>query len=55
MLPYHDDGKNLEELLESLFNDDDGSAPEDVEILGWPGPRPYGNCCTLSYSSYGGK
>jgi hypothetical protein len=54
MLPYQEDGKKLESLLESLFRDDDGSALENVLILGWPGsPGRYTACCTYSYGSYG--
>ena len=53
MLLYDRDEKKLEKLLERLF-EDDGSVPEDVEVLGRPGPKPYGSCCTSSYSDYGG-
>jgi len=51
MLPYQEDAKKLEKLLERLFEDDD---LEDVEVLRRPGPRPFGNCCSLSYGDYGG-
>jgi len=55
MLPYQEDGKKLESLLENLFKNDDESALEDVLILSWPGSLViYTACCTYSYSSYGG-
>jgi hypothetical protein len=51
MLPYQEDGKRLEQLLEKLF-EDDGSTPEDVGILRKPGrPRPLSECCSYSYGS----
>ena len=54
MLPYQEDGKRLESLLESLLNDDDGSALEDVMILRLPGSSGiFTACCGYSYSSYG--
>jgi hypothetical protein len=49
MLPYDRDEKKLEKLLERLFEDDD---LEDVEVLGGPGPKPFSDCCSLSYGSY---
>jgi hypothetical protein len=52
MLPYQEDGKRLEQLLEKLF-DDDESTPEDVGILKKPGrPGPRSDCCTYSYGGY---
>ena len=52
MLPYQEDGKKLERLLERLFEDDDGSAPEDIEVLKEPGLRPFRSCCSHSYGDY---
>jgi hypothetical protein len=51
MLPYQDDGKRLEKLLENIFDD----TIDDVGILKWPGrPKPRGgSCCTYSYGMYG--
>jgi hypothetical protein len=41
--------RDLEKLLEDLFLDDD----EDLVVLEWPGKiRPFGSCCSNSYSSY---
>lgn len=52
MLPYQENRK-LEELLGSLFKDDDGSTLEGIVILNWPGlPVPFSNCCSYSYGSY---
>ena len=49
MLPYQED-RELETLLESLFEDDDDN---DIVILGGPIRRPVPfSCCTLSYGSY---
>jgi hypothetical protein len=53
MLPYQEDGKKLEKLLERLFEDDE-LTPDGVEVLRGPGPRPFGSCCTHSYGDYGG-
>ena len=52
MLPYQEDGKKLEELLEKLFVDNE-STPEDVKV--WRGSSSVGtlgNCCNYSYGSY---
>ena len=52
MLPYTEDGKKLEKLLEKLFEDGDESAGDDVEVLRKPGPpKPFGSCCTYSYGT----
>jgi hypothetical protein len=55
MLPYQEDAKKLEKLLEKLFEDDDESTPDDVVILDGPAgpwPIPFGNCCSYSYNNY---
>lgn len=54
MLLYQEDRK-LEDLLESLFVDDDESTLDDISVLSWPIGlmRPFTSCCTYSYSSYG--
>ena len=52
MLPYQGHEK-LENLLDSLFKDDDGSTLEGVLILNLPGlPMLYSGCCGYSYGSY---
>ncbi len=52
MLPYEDE-KKLENLLKQLFVGVDGSAAEDVVILGRPiPPEPFNSCCSLNYGSY---
>lgn len=45
----------LEELLETLFEHDDESTPEDITILNsYISPfRALRLCCTYSYASYG--
>ena len=51
MLPYQEDGKKLEKLLEKLFEDDE-STLADIEVLREPGPpKPFGSCCSYSYGS----
>lgn len=52
MLPYQEDARKLEKLLERLFEDDDGSTPDDVEVLRGPGPWPFSSCCSHSYGDY---
>lgn len=53
MLSYYGPEK-LENLLDSLFADDDESTSEDVMILWGPVPLELlGQCCTYSYLSYG--
>lgn len=48
-------GKELDVLLETLFEDDFDSDIEDVVVLcGSISPRVFGNCCTYSYASYSG-
>jgi|GEM_PF-1601433 len=56
MLPYQEDQKKLEKLLENLFEDDDESIPEDLAVLRKPIPpiEPFTNCCNYNYGSYGG-
>ena len=50
MLPYQDDAKKLEELLDRLFNDE--SPPEDVTVFKKPSlPGPRSGCCSYSYGS----
>jgi hypothetical protein len=47
MLPYQEDQKRLEKLLEELFEGD-----EDVAVFRKPGlPRPMNDCCRYSYAS----
>ncbi len=51
MLPYQED-KKLEDLLESLFGDDELTS-EDIVVLGRPnGPRLLSACCSHSYGGY---
>ena len=48
MLPYQDETRKLEKLLDSLFSDE--STPEDVEVLRKPlPPGPLSECCTYNY------
>ena len=48
MLPYQEETRKLEELLERLFND--GSTPEDVQVLRKPfPPGPLSDCCSYNY------
>lgn len=53
MLPYQEDGKKLEELLERLFEDGDELTSEDIVVLNGPGPpKPNGpDCCVYNYGS----
>jgi hypothetical protein len=53
MLPYQKDGKKLEELLDSLFGDNDESTPEDVTVTKKPIRPPVilTSCCTYNYTS----
>lgn len=52
MLPYQKDGK-LEDLLDSLFKDDDVSTLEGVVVINWPSLLiSFRNCCSYSYGSY---
>lgn len=45
--------EELEELLESLFADDE-STLEDIVVLGWATRfRLSPNCCVYNYTSYG--
>jgi len=47
MLPYQEDEKRLERLLEELLEGD-----EDVAVFKKPGlPRPTSDCCIYSYAS----
>ena len=55
MLPYEMEQKRLEELLDELFEGDDESVPEDLEILVPPldpDDFPFFSCCTYTYASY---
>ena len=46
--------EKLEKLLESLFADDD-ELEEDIVVLGMPVPFSLSpDCCTYSYTGYGG-
>ena len=51
MLPYQGDRK-LEELLDSLF--DDAISEEIVVWTGSGKKMVFTNCCTYSYTNYGG-
>ncbi len=52
MLPNE---KKLEELLEKLFEENDGSTPDGVVILRKPGlMKPFSDCCSCNYGNYGG-
>ena len=54
MLPYQEDGNELERLLEKLFEDDE-STPEDVKVFrDIRSAETSSNCCTYNYSNYGG-
>jgi hypothetical protein len=54
MLPYHEDGQRLEQLLQSLF-DGEFTLEEGINILRLPIlPQIFSSCCTLSYGSYDG-
>ncbi len=53
MLPYQKDGKNLETLLEKLFDEDDELTSEGVSIMKKPVlPWPLGNCCSYNYAGF---
>ena len=56
MLPYQEDQRMLEELLDELFSDEEKSTPEDFEIWKMPSlPETFGNCCNYNYASYGAQ
>ena len=47
MLPYEEDRKKLEKLLEKLFEEDNDyeSMPKDIKVLGNPRPfEPFTSC-----------
>ena len=56
MQPYKAGNKKLEELLESLFEDEGKSVPEDIEIWMPPivtdGDPHYVFCCRFHYAEY---
>lgn len=54
MLPYHEDGQTLEQLLQSLF-EGEYTSEGDINILRLPiFPKIFSSCCTLTYASYDG-
>ena len=54
MLPYHEDGQRLEQLLQSLF-EGEFTSKKGIDILRPPiFPKIFNSCCTLSYGSYDG-
>jgi len=54
MLPYQEETKKLENLLEELFEDADPDPDdEDIDLLKKPRlPEPFRSCCTYNYGSY---
>ena len=56
MLPYQEETKKLESLLEELFvdgADPDPDEEEDIDLLKKPRPpEPFRSCCTYNYGSY---
>ncbi len=54
MLPYQENRKKLEKLLEKLFEDDDEWTPDDIAVLRKPKRpiRPFTDCCSYSYGGY---
>ncbi len=54
MLPYQEDGNELERLLKKLFEDDE-STPEDVDVFkDMRSAEISSNCCSYNYLNYGG-
>lgn len=52
MLPYQEDAKKLEKLLESLF-EDDNSDIEGIKVWKKPGfSTTSSSCCHYTYTSY---
>jgi len=50
MLPYHENGNELEKLLGTLFEDNE----EDITVLsiGIRLPQIFTSCCTYSYGGF---
>jgi hypothetical protein len=55
MLPYQEDGKKLERLLEELFENGEEPVTEGILVIRKPRlPIPSKNCCSISYTDYDG-
>jgi len=55
MLPYQEDGKKLESLLQSLFEEEEIASATGIDILRIPIlPGLFSSCCSYSYASFDG-